>query len=90
MKNYKRKVIIWLILSIISFVMIIILSYVINFASSTIYSTSSVVIEKDILDVYKYVRAYAIGGLSFFCIVFVMGSITSYAGIKSWKYSEMF
>lgn len=90
MKNYKRKVIIWSILSVLSLIMIIVLSYVINLTQGTIDATSSVNLDLKILSAYKFVKAYSVGGLAFFCIILVIGSVISYAGIRSWKYSEMF
>ncbi|UUM20013.1 hypothetical protein NPA11_01065 [Mycoplasma sp. 1578d] len=70
--------------------MIGVLSYVINFAQGTLDATAGVNLDRTIISAYKVVKAYSIGGLTFFCIIVVIGSIISYAGLKSWKYSEMF
>ncbi|VEU76513.1 hypothetical protein [Mycoplasmopsis columboralis] len=90
MKNYKRKVIIWSILSVVAFIGIILLSYLVNLSQSTLDSTANVNLDEQILSIYRFVKAYAIGGLAFCCILLVIGSIITYAGIRSWKYAEMF
>ncbi|WP_025755619.1 hypothetical protein [Mycoplasmopsis cricetuli] len=90
MKNYKNKIIIWSIITVISSIMIIVLSVLIAQLSQTISLFNTVTLDLKILETYNYVKAYSIGGLAFFCILFVMGSIISYAGIRSWKYSELF
>ncbi|UUD35937.1 hypothetical protein NPA08_03190 [Mycoplasmopsis citelli] len=90
MKHYKQKIIIWIILSVLALISIIVLSYLISFVQATLDSTNSVNIDLEIIKTYNFVKAYAIGGLAFSCIILVIGSIISYAGIKSWKYSELF
>ncbi|QCZ36483.1 hypothetical protein [Mycoplasma nasistruthionis] len=90
MKNYKRKVITWLILTIIAFIAIITLSILINSLSSTLELTEKVTLDQKIVDTYQFTKAYSIGGLALSCLIFVIGSVISYAGLKSWKYAEMF
>ncbi|MFV8401211.1 hypothetical protein [Mycoplasma sp. 2634B] len=89
MQNLKRKVIIWTILTVVAFVAIIGLSVFIS-DLQVILDIHKVTLDPKIIDAYQYAKAYSIGGLSLSCLIFVLGMIISYAGIKSWKYTDMF
>ncbi|MFU2193217.1 hypothetical protein [Mycoplasma sp. 4079] len=88
MKNVRTKVVIWAILTVVSFVAIIGLSILISNVESTL-NLKKVSLDLKIIETYQYTKAYSIGGLAFACLLFMMGSVITYAGIKSWRYSEM-
>ncbi|EIE42050.1 hypothetical protein MCANUFG4_01388 [Mycoplasmopsis canis UFG4] len=90
MTGYKRKVIIWTIITIIAFISIIALSIFLSKLGGVLKLHEYVTLDQKIIDTYNFARSYTIGGLAFACIIFMMGLIISYAGIKSWKYVEMF
>ncbi|MCU9934827.1 hypothetical protein [Mycoplasmopsis cynos] len=90
MNNYKRKVIIWTIITIIAFAAIIGLSIFIYRLGDVIELNEQVTLDQKIVDTYNFAKSYSIGGLAFSCIIFIMGLIISYAGFKSLKYVEMF
>ncbi|AMD81233.1 hypothetical protein MCANPG14_01438 [Mycoplasmopsis canis PG 14] len=90
MTGYKRKVITWTIITIIAFISIIILSIFLSRLGGVLELHEHVTLDQKIIDTYNFARSYTIGGLAFACIIFMMGLIISYAGIKSWKYVEMF
>ncbi|AKF41120.1 hypothetical protein [Mycoplasmopsis canis] len=90
MAGYKRKVITWTIITIIAFISIIILSIFLSRLGGVLELHEHVTLDQKIIDTYNFARSYTIGGLAFACIIFMMGLIISYAGIKSWKYVEMF
>ncbi|WBP84260.1 hypothetical protein [Mycoplasmopsis edwardii] len=90
MSGYKRKVITWTIISVIALAAIIGLAIFISQLSDIIALNENVTLDEKIIDTYNFARSYSIGGLAFACIIFIMGVVISYAGIKSWKYVEMF
>ncbi|SJZ55944.1 hypothetical protein [Mycoplasmopsis verecunda] len=90
MKNYKRRVITWSILTVLGLIGIIVLSVLITQVQPIIDLNDKVVLDTQIIDLAQYVKAYSIGGLAFSCLIFVMGSIITYAGYKSLNYVEMF
>ncbi|QNM93576.1 hypothetical protein H9M94_03155 [Mycoplasma sp. Pen4] len=89
MKNIKRRVITWVILTVLAFIAIIALSAFIS-SLQGVLDINNVKLDSDIIDAYQYAKAYSIGGLAFSCVIFLLGSIISYAGLKSWKYIDMF
>lgn len=90
MKNYKVKIIIWSVVLLVCLVAIIVLSISIHQLKSTMDLFNIVELDKKIQDTYKLIRSYCIGGLAFALILFVLSSIITYAGFKSWRYVEMF
>lgn len=88
MKNVRTKVVIWAILTVVALGAIIGLSILINNVQSLL-DISKTTLDDKILQTYQYTKAYSIGGLAFSCLLFLMGSVITYAGIKSWRYSEM-
>lgn len=90
MANYKRKVIIWTAIAVLAFIGIIALSVLISKLSVIIELNERVTLDAKIRDSYQFIKSYSIGGLAFLCVVFVMGTVISYAGIRTWKYTEMF
>ncbi|EIE40487.1 hypothetical protein MCANUF31_01408 [Mycoplasmopsis canis UF31] len=90
MAGYKRKVITWTIITIIAFISIIALSVFLSKLGGVLELHQHVTLDQKIIDTYNFARSYTIGGLAFACIIFLMGLVISYAGIKSWKYVEMF
>lgn len=88
--KYKRKVIIWGIYSFISLVLIIVLAILLANVSYGLNLFNYVNLDAKINSIFKVIRAYCIGGLSFFTISLIVGSIITYSGIKSWKYMELF
>ncbi|MEA4134369.1 hypothetical protein NPA13_02310 [Mycoplasma sp. 2045] len=88
MKNVRTKVVIWAILTVVALVAIIGLSILINNVQSLL-DIKKTTLDAKILQSYQYTKAYSIGGLAFSCLLFLMGSVITYAGIKSWRYSEM-
>ncbi|MFV8434775.1 hypothetical protein ACNQ17_00515 [Mycoplasma sp. Sp48II] len=90
MKNYKRRVITWVIVTVIALIAIIVLSIMINYVQPLIDLNNKVILDSQIVNLAQYVKAYSIGGLAFACLLFVMGIVISYSGIKSLKYVEMF
>ncbi|QKT05357.1 hypothetical protein [Mycoplasma sp. OR1901] len=90
MGRYKTKIIIWSIVTLIAFIGIITLSVLISNLEFVLNLSEKVTLDQQITDTYKFIKSYSIGGLAFSIVVFVIGSIISYAGYKSWKYVEMF
>ncbi|MHA0272655.1 hypothetical protein [Mycoplasma sp. 48589B] len=90
MKNYKRKVITWTIIAVLALIAIIGLSILISTIQPILNLNEKVGLDKTIIDSYQYIKAYSIGGLAFACLLFVMGSIIAYSGIKSLNYVQMF
>ncbi|ATO30817.1 hypothetical protein CO229_01635 [Mycoplasmopsis bovirhinis] len=90
MQGYKRKVITWAIVTFLALIAIIALSIFLANLSNVLELHKTVTLDQKIIDTYNFARSYTIGGLAFSCIIFLMGLIISYAGIKSWKYVEMF
>lgn len=90
MKNYKVKIIIWSVVLVVSIIAIILLSISIQNLKSTMDLFDAVILDEKIQNTYKLIRAYCIGGLAFALILFVLSSIITYAGFKSWRYVEMF
>ncbi|TDV24154.1 hypothetical protein BCF59_0102 [Mycoplasmopsis mustelae] len=90
MKNYKTKIIIWAIISVIALVGIIALPIFITRLNYVLDLYEKVEFDREILDAYQFAKAYSIGGLAFFCVLLIIGCTITYAGIKSWRYSEMF
>ncbi|WP_406614534.1 hypothetical protein ACJA23_01240 [Mycoplasma corogypsi] len=90
MKNYKVKIIIWLIMAIFAFVGIIALSINIAHVNELLLLKEKVTLDTAIVDTWTFSKAYMIGGLAFCCLIFVIGGVIGYAGIKSWKYTDMF
>ncbi|MFV8459286.1 hypothetical protein [Mycoplasma sp. 005V] len=90
MKNYKRKVITWAIISVLALVAIIVLSVLISQVQPLIDLNEKVTLDIKIVDLAQYVKSYSIGGIAFACLLFVMGTVITYSGFKSLKYVEMF
>lgn len=90
MQGYKRKVITWSIVTVLAFIAIIALAIFLASLSNVLELHETVTLDQKIIDTYNFARSYTIGGLAFACIIFLMGLVISYAGIKSWKYVEMF
>ncbi|VEU62710.1 hypothetical protein [Mycoplasmopsis bovirhinis] len=90
MQGYKRKVITWAIVTFLALIAIIALSIFLANLSNVLELHKTVTLDQKIIDTYNFARSYTIGGLAFSCIIFLMGLIISYSGIKSWKYVEMF
>ncbi|MGZ9755514.1 hypothetical protein ACXYRQ_00520 [Mycoplasma sp. 394] len=90
MRTYKRRIIIWTIIAALALIAIIGLSIFIHQLGYTIELNKKVELDRSIIDAFQFSKAYSIGGLAFSCVVFIIGVIISYAGFKSWKYSEMF
>ncbi|VEU58878.1 hypothetical protein [Mycoplasmopsis gallinacea] len=89
MKGYKRKIIFWAILTVVSLIAIILLSVLLSTVQPTLDLADEVELDSKIKNLYNSVKAYSIGGVAFFSILFLMGSVITYSGIKSWRYSEM-
>ncbi|MFV8473842.1 hypothetical protein ACNQ1X_00740 [Mycoplasma sp. SK341A] len=90
MKNYKRKVITWTVIAVLSLIAIIALSVLISQIQPILDLGQRVILDNQIIDSYQYIKAYSIGGLAFACLLFVMGSVIAYSGIKSLNYVQMF
>ncbi|WP_027121407.1 hypothetical protein [Mycoplasma leonicaptivi] len=90
MSGYKRKVIIWTILAFVALCGIIALSIFVSVLDNTLSVNSKVLLDNNIVDLYNALRSYSIGGLAFSCLIFLLGTVISYSGIKSWKYAEQF
>ncbi|QGZ97334.1 hypothetical protein GE118_00770 [Mycoplasma sp. NEAQ87857] len=90
MRNYKRKVIIWFIIAILAFIAMIGLSVLIWTINTSLEQWKTIRLDRSITDSYYFIKSYSIGGLALSCLLFLMGSVISYSGFKSWRYSEMF
>ncbi|QDY87771.1 hypothetical protein [Mycoplasma anserisalpingitidis] len=90
MKNYKVKIVIWSVILLVSIIAIILLSINIHQLKETMDLFNVVELDSQIQSTYKLIRAYSIGGLAFALILFVLSSVITYAGFKSWRYVEMF
>ncbi|WP_036452709.1 hypothetical protein [Mycoplasma buteonis] len=90
MKSYKRKLIIWIALTVFAIFGVIGLSVGISLIRSTIDLFKFISFASEITNAYRTVESYMIGGLAFCCLVTVLGTIITYSGIKSLKYTEMF
>ncbi|WP_426461072.1 hypothetical protein [Mycoplasma hafezii] len=90
MKDYKRKVYTWIIFTILGIVGIIGLSIGIHEVQGYIKLFNDVSVAIEVSNAYYVTESYMIGGLAFCCLITILGSIITYSGLKSLKYTEMF
>ncbi|RIV17010.1 hypothetical protein [Mycoplasmopsis gallopavonis] len=90
MKNYKRKVVLWVIVTVIAFISMIVLSIYIAKVNNMLGLLDKVSLDNEITKVWYFSKAYMIGGLAFSCLMFLIGIVISYAGLKSWRYADVF
>ncbi|WP_036464188.1 hypothetical protein [Mycoplasmopsis sturni] len=91
MKNYKFKIVLWSFIGILSLIMVVVFAVLISYFQNTINLSETVVrLDNKIIETYKIIQSYSIGGLAFFSLLTPMSIIISYAGYKSWKYAELF